>query len=51
VQKQALLISRILEVDSEAEPYKCGLYSETVTEKLQNASAESPNLTADFHGV
>ena len=37
VQKRALLISHVLEVDSEAEPYKYGLYSETITEKLQDA--------------
>jgi len=40
VQKRALLISRILAVDSEAEPYKYGLYSETITEKLQNGRNE-----------
>ena len=40
VQKRALLISRILGVDSEAEPYKYGLYSETITEKLQDARNE-----------
>ena len=40
VQKRALLISLILGIDSEAEPYKYGLYSETVTEKLHDAKNE-----------
>jgi uncharacterized protein YwgA len=37
VQKRALLISKLLGVDSEAEPYYYGPYSETITEKLQDA--------------
>jgi DNA-binding transcriptional ArsR family regulator len=37
VQKRAILLSKLLGVDSEAEPYHYGLYSETITEKLQSA--------------
>jgi uncharacterized protein YwgA len=37
VQKRAVLISKLLGVDSEAEPYYYGPYSETITEKLQDA--------------
>jgi len=37
VQKRAILISKILGVDPEAEPYYYGPYSETITEKLQDA--------------
>jgi len=37
VQRRAVLISKLLGVDSEAEPSRCGPYSETITEKLQDA--------------
>jgi hypothetical protein len=37
IQKRAILISSILHIDPEAEPYDYGLYSETITEKLQDA--------------
>jgi hypothetical protein len=37
VQKRAILISSVLGVNPEAEPYDYGLYSETITEKLLDA--------------
>ena len=37
VQRRAVLISKLLGVDPEAEPSRCGPYSETITEKLQDA--------------
>jgi len=37
VQKRAILISKLLGVDLEVKPYRYGLYSETITEKLQSA--------------